>query len=333
MYEETYFQTPILFLIFNRPSETLKVFDIICKIKPAQLYIAADGPRIDRIGEFEICNQTRNLILNNVFWPCEIKTLFRDKNLGCGIAVSEGITWFFNNVDKGIILEDDTIPDLSFFPYCEYLLNIYKDDKNIMHISGNSFNTFKSDVTTSNSIYFSKFPFNWGWASWKRAWDKYDYSIIINTNSNDWVLWLNNNFKEKIIIDYWNRTLKNTLLQKKSFTWDYQWYLTIWKNNGISILPQRNLVKNIGWILNATHTNEPNHHLGKLKIHKIKFPLKIPKSYNLNNYIFDLNNFHNYYTVPKSSLFYLIYRGKIIKKTLSKLKFLILKIVKITFNK
>ena len=174
MMETNKFNTPILFLIFNRPDTTFKVFEEIRKIKPAKLYIAADGPRPNVIGEEEKCTASRNII-KQVDWDCDVKTLFREKNLGCKIAVSSAISWFFENVEEGIILEDDTFPTQSFFWFCQELLDFYRNDSRIMHISGNNFQLGK--IRGEGSYYFSKYNHIWGWATWKRAWRFYDVSL------------------------------------------------------------------------------------------------------------------------------------------------------------
>jgi hypothetical protein len=285
---------PILFLIFNRPDTTQKVFEQIRKLKPTKLFIAADGPRNERLGEFEKCEEARNIVLNNITWPCEIKTLFRDKNLGCGVAVSEAITWFFSHVDQGIILEDDTVPDLSFFNYCTELLNKFIDDNSIMHISGNAYHTLKNDNIVLDSYYFSAFPFIWGWATWRRAWACYEFDLIKKTTTLQRQNWIRSNFKDSSITTYWENTFNSVYEKDVSFTWDYQWFLSIWKNNGIAVLPNKNLVKNIGWSNDATHTTEPNHHLGKVKSNTLILPILHPKQKLIIEEL-DFLNFKNFY--------------------------------------
>ena len=132
------YNTPILFLIFNRPDTTKVVFERIREIKPSRLYVAADAPRQGKDKEAELCRQSRSII-DSVDWPCEVKTLFREENLGCKKAISSAITWFFEQEEYGVILEDDCLPDLSFFRFCEELLIKYKDDERIGHIGGNCF--------------------------------------------------------------------------------------------------------------------------------------------------------------------------------------------------
>ena len=162
---------PILFLIFNRPQLTARVFAAIREAQPSQLYVAADGPRSNRPGEADLCEQARRVI-NGVDWPCEVKTLYRQENLGCRQAVSSAITWFFDNVEAGVVLEDDCLPIESFFRFCSELLIRYRDDTRIGMISGNNHGFRIYDDSLSYS--FSKHGAIWGWASWRRAWRLYD---------------------------------------------------------------------------------------------------------------------------------------------------------------
>lgn len=244
-------KTPILFLIFNRPEETARVFEAVKQIQPKFLYVAADGARPDKPGEAELCEQTRKII-ENVDWDCDVKTLFRDKNLGCKKAVSEGITWFFENVEEGIILEDDCLPSKSFFSYCEELLEKYRHDSRIMHISGE--NPIDKELC-SRSYYFSKIPHIWGWASWRRAWKQYDvefqgFETFIKFNM------IQNIFETKEAQEYWNKIFTR-VKEGKINTWDYQWTYALFVNNALSINPTKNLVSNIGFgSTDATHTSE-----------------------------------------------------------------------------
>lgn len=240
------FNTPILFLIYNRPDLTYRVFCAIKEIQPKYLYIAADGPSVQN--EDVLCQDTRNIVLNNIDWPCEVKTLFRETNMGCKIAVSEAITWFFDNVEEGIILEDDTLPNSSFFNFCSTLLEKYRFDCNIMHIGGTSF----YNKSIQSSYYFTRYTHIWGWATWKRAWFFYDVKLM------DWPILKGTTFlldalKEKQIVNYWNHIF-DVVYENKFDTWDYQWSYACWKNRGLSIAPAKNLISNIGFSENATHT-------------------------------------------------------------------------------
>lgn len=240
--------TPILFVIFNRPETTLRVFEEIIKVRPSKLYIAADGPRKNRPGEGRLCELSRENVLKNVTWECEIKTLFREENLGCKLAVSSAISWFFENEEWGIILEDDCLPNSDFFIYCKALLEKYKDVESVMHIGGADF--LSGNVRVKETYYFSKMPHIWGWATWRRAWKLYD----LHMSKLEEVF---ENFDEitrdKDIKDYWKKTL-NDVKNGKIDTWDYQWVYTIWLNKGLSINSVVNMISNIGFGPDATHT-------------------------------------------------------------------------------
>ena len=162
MKKQYLFEIPVLFLIFNRPDLTKIVFERIREVSPKQMFIAADGPRKEHPEDVEKCESARKIVLDMIGWDCEVKTLFQKKNLGCGLAVSQAITWFFEHVEEGIILEDDCLPDLSFFSYCSTLLEYYKLSPNVMHISGDNFQQGKK--RGPNSYYFSKYIHCWGWA-------------------------------------------------------------------------------------------------------------------------------------------------------------------------
>ena len=191
--------TPILFLVFNRLDATKQVFEVIRKVVPSKLYIGCDGPRDNREGEDKKVKAVREYVLDSIDWDCEIKTLFREKNLGCGKAVSSAISWFFENEEMGIILEDDCLPSLSFFPYCEELLIKYKEDARIYHISGHNPLTY---TKTKYSYYFVRIQHCWGWASWRRAWEKYNFDI---TDLDDFIEQkkINKIFTRSVDRNYW----------------------------------------------------------------------------------------------------------------------------------
>lgn len=252
------FQTPVLFLVFNRPDLTKRVFERVREIKPQYLYVAADGPRPKILEDNEKCNAVRRLILDGIDWDCEVKTLFRDKNLGCGKAVSEAITWFFDHVEEGIILEDDCLPDLTFFNFCRNLLLKYKEESQVMHIGGHSLGVGSQNKATGD-FYFSAYNHIWGWATWRRAWNFYRYELsdidLFSLNKN-----LPFYFETKNEITFW---LKMFYESKKIDTWDYNWTFSIWLNRGISILPRKNIVKNIGFGVESTHTNSESYLIQK----------------------------------------------------------------------
>lgn len=257
--------TPVLFLIFNRPETTKKVFNEIKKAQPKQLFIAADGPREEKEGEQEKCEQTRKII-EQIDWECKVKKLFRNKNIGCKLAVSSAIDWFFENVEEGIILEDDCLPVQSFFWFCQELLNYYRNDSRIIHISGNNFQFGKK--RGNGSYYFSKYPHVWGWATWKRAWQYFDVKMLSFEKFKEQKQIINI-FYEKQQQDYWMKVFQKTSIGEID-TWDYIWAYTCMNNNGLCINPNVNLVSNIGFTKDALHTKDENSIFSNMKTEEIK---------------------------------------------------------------
>jgi len=279
-------QTAVLFLVFNRPETTAQVFEAIRQAKPPRLYVAADGPRINREGEVDKVARVRE-IATAVDWPCEVKTLFQKENIGCHYGPRTGIDWFFENETKGIILEDDCLPSQSFFWFCEEMLNRYDLDSDVMVVTGtNITNGFKFE----GDYWFSKYALMWGWASWRRAWDKYD------PNLQDWP----NKKKVGFLKDLkmggwlfeltWRRIFDQTIEQGPNVTWwGYQWIYTCWINKGLTIAPTLNLIRNLGFSDDATHTSGYDPIRSNLKPMEINFPLKHPLRKKVNgkcdNYI------------------------------------------------
>lgn len=301
------FNTPILFLIFNRIETTTQVFKAIRDLKPPKLYIAADGPRNNICGESEKVKEVRDYVTKNIDWKCDVDTLFRQENLGCKMAVSKAISWFFSNEEKGIILEDDCLPNSSFFYYCQDLLAKYENDMRIWHIGGVS-TLAEQDIKISESYYFSKFNHIWGWATWSNRWSNYDVNInnLENFLQRDCLSSVtSNNLLKKFWINNFFKVSKNQI-----DTWDYQWYFTTWLNNGLSIIPKKNLVTNIGFGPNATHTSSEESKLSKMKSEELNFPLKHPSLLYPNHYLdeinakylFDLSLFKYYLSMIKSSI-------------------------------
>lgn len=279
--------TPVLFMIFNRPDTTQKVFYAIRQAKPRQLFVAADGPRPDKKGEMEKCQKARQ-IATSVDWDCKVKTLFRDKNLGCKIAVSSAIDWFFENVEEGIILEDDCLPSQSFFWFCQELLEYYRDDTRIMHISGNNFQ-FGRKIGNA-SYYFSKFGLIWGWATWKRAWRYYDVKMKTFSQFKDEDQ-IRNIFYDKKMQNYYMKIFDKAY-KGEIDTWDYQWLYSRLINRGISIHPNINLVQNIGFGIDASHTKNVDKKIRNNLAKNLQFPLKHP-IFKLFNKIADEYIFKN----------------------------------------
>jgi len=239
--------TAVLFLLFNRLDTTKQVFKAIRQAKPPRLYIAADGARETKEGEDTKVAEVREYIISNIDWECEVKTLFREENLGCKMAVSGAIDWFFDNEEMGIILEDDCLPSQSFFWFCEELLEKYKDDMRVGQISGDNFQ--KGIKRGEGDYYFSIYSHIWGWASWANRWNNYDVSL---DNIKD-IKFIKKHIKDYSEIFYWN-IIFNKMKSNKIDTWDYQWFFNLWNNNQLTILPNINLIENIGFNADATHT-------------------------------------------------------------------------------
>lgn len=269
---------PILFLIFNRPETTSRVFETIRKYKPTELFIAADGPRENKLGEKERCEEARK-ITEKIDWPCKVKRLYRKKNLGCKYAVSGAIDWFFSNVEEGIILEDDCLPNPTFFAFCEQMLTRYRNDINVMHITGDNYQDGVHRGESGSSYYFSKYPHIWGWATWRRAWKKFNVEIRNWDSIGNGLLNLNlEGIWEKL---YWNNIF-NMVSKGKIDTWDYQWTYACWLNRGKTITPNINLVKNIGFSIYSTHTKRAGRWLAGLNKYTLAFPLKHPKTIEID---------------------------------------------------
>ncbi len=270
-------KVPVLILIFNRLETTKQVFESIRKSKPYKIYIAADGARSDKPDEDVKVKAVRDYVMNNIDWNCEVKTLFREKNLGCGPNVKTSIDWFFENEDMGIILEDDTCPTHSFFRYCEELLIKYHSDDRIGMISGNNHLGYMPD---DDSYLFSRYKGCWGWASWRRAWKNMDFDMEwFNSWQKDIII--RNMGHSNVSVNHWRNCVK--LLKTKSVnTWDWQWYFSLAAQGQLCIIPKCNLVENIGFGDDATHTfGTPDK--SYVETGEIEFPLRHPQ-YIIDNY-------------------------------------------------
>lgn len=270
MTEKYELKTPVLFLIFNRPDETERALHRIREARPQRLYVAADGPRLDRPEEPGKCEQVRE-IATRVDWDCELKTLFREENLGCRKAVSGAIDWFYENEEAGIILEDDCLASQSFFFFCQELLDRYRNDNRIMVVSGNNFQFGKK--RTDCSYYFSRYNHCWGWATWRRAWRFYDAAMSHWPRVRD-EGYLEDVLSDQSLVKYWTRIF-DIAYRGEVDSWAYRWTFSCWIQNGLSILPNVNLVSNIGFGDTGTHT-KGDHPVANLPTENVSFPLKHP---------------------------------------------------------
>jgi hypothetical protein len=275
-------KSAVLFIVFNRPNETKLVFEEIEKVKPKRLYIAADGPREMHVTDLDLCKKTID-IFSKIEWECELNTLFRNENLGCKKAVSTAISWFFENETEGIILEDDCLPNSDFFQFCDKMLEQYRYDERIAHICGcNLQNGIKRNEF---SYYFSNFTYVWGWASWRRVWKNYDPQIKLLEKgiSNNFLNPLTNNIFYKIIL----KNIFRNVQRGKIDTWDYQYLFLNLYYKQLTIVPNYNMISNIGFNENATHTISDSVN-ANVPFEKMNFPLlnpsRISSNYNADNF-------------------------------------------------
>lgn len=304
------YKIPILLIIFNRPAETSAVFNIIKNIKPEHLFVAADGPRVQNDSDTENCKKTRELI--NVDWECNFHTLYQDENKGCGLGPAEAINWFFDNVDEGIILEDDIIPGPGFFEFMEFALTQYHNNNSVNMVTG--LNLAQKWKFTSNDYFFSKYGGTAGWGTWKREWNQYKF--LLNLSDIDEYKYpdLKKNIKSKKHYLYFKNLFNKTLNASMIDFWDYQWLYTRLSSGGYSIVPRENLIKNIGFGENATHTQIADHPQAFIKHGKIDFPLKLLRP--------SVSRFYDWYIFER---FMNPSRRSLIKK-------IILKLIKITLT-
>ncbi len=296
MNQETNINTPILFLIFSRPDTTKRVFEAIRAARPRQLFIAADGPRPHKEGEAERCEECRRIV-SEVDWPCEVHTLFRDVNLGCGPGVSAAITWFFEHVEEGIILEDDTLPGPGFFRFCSELLEKYRHDTRVMAVSGSSLPCRLSE-NSEYSYFFSNWDYIWGWATWRRAWKHYDYAMT----SYEYMMkkgYFGGNYYSPFEKYYINYSYDRTYYGIKTVTWwSYQWGYARKINSGLVAVPVKNFIVNIGLGAGATNTRGEDR-WNFFKFETMEFPLKHP-DFVMHDRKTDDEIFKRHFTTPWS---------------------------------
>ena len=276
--------TPIAFIVYNRPIYTDKTFEIIRSQKPKKLFLIADGPNPFKNNDNEACQKVRKIV-ENINWDCEVYSNYSKKNLGLKNRVSSGLNWVFSNVDKAIILEDDCVAHPDFFVFCEEILKYYENDERISVVTGNNFQDGK--VSGQASYYFSKYPHCWGWATWRRSWRFYNGDISFWPKwklSQDWLK------KHSLQIEriYWEKIF-NKVFKGEIDSWAYPWTLSNWYFGGLTVTPNKNLVSNIGFGEDATHTKSKKSKFYKMQVHKLgnlKHPTVIKRDNKFDNYVF-----------------------------------------------
>ena len=274
-------RAPVLLIIFNRPDTTTRVLAEIAKAKPAKLFVFGDGPRPNRPDDIAKCAAARALV-EHLDWECELTTNFLETNLGCGRGPAEGISWVFQHTDRAIILEDDCVPHPSFFQFCDELLEMYKDDQRVMHIAGNNFQLGRQ--RTPCSYFFSMHNLcAGGWATWRRAWRFHDMGLTDWPELRD-TSWLTDIVEHPRAVAYWREMFDRAYASGGQIDyWDYQWTFACWSQNGLSLLPNKTLLSNIGFgHADATHTTSAQGPLAdmtaNLQMEDIGFPLRHPTS-------------------------------------------------------
>jgi hypothetical protein len=250
-------QTPVALLVFNRPHLTAQVYERIRAARPKRFLVVADGPRADRPEDVDLCKAVR-AIVSSPDWPCELLTSFAEQNLGCKARMSSGIDWVFQQCSEAIILEDDCLPCASFFGFCSEMLDRYRDDTRIMVVSGDNFQD--GHRRGNASYFFSRYGLSWGWASWRRAWRYYDCKISTWPEAYC-ARWLESILDSAEEVRYWEMIFDRQYRGLIN-TWDYQWLYACWRQGGLAIQPNENLVTNIGVGPDATHFKEGHSTIG-----------------------------------------------------------------------
>lgn len=265
--------TSVTIVMFNRPKHLEEVLKAVARVQPKKLFVICDGPRDSVSDDIVKVGACRQLIDTCIKWNCEINKIYSDINLGCGKRLPTGLSEVFQHVDKTIILEDDCVPTDDFFRFCDEMLVRYENDNRIMSISGNNYFSHESDIDT---YHFSAYPQTCGWATWRRVWNQYDYGI------KKWPFFekhLYHVFFNKQITNIWRQIFQDVYDKKIKTAWDYQFMFLSICNNGLNVIPDTNLIKNIGFDQYGTHTKDGNSPLANMmaNVGSLKFPLRHPE--------------------------------------------------------
>jgi hypothetical protein len=284
-------ETPVALMVFNRPELTRRVFAAVAAARPNHLLVIADGPRTDRSGERELCDEVREIV-SAVDWPCKVETNFSEENLGCRRRVISGLDWVFSLVEEAIIVEDDCLPDPTFFPYCAELLERYRDCEQIGIISG--FNPMPQSFPFPYSYYFTRQVLIWGWATWRRTWQKYDASLTAWPAVKQGRM-LERSWREQKLYEPWTGIFDKVHAGVGPDSWDYQLVYSLWTRNLLNAIPSRNLVQNIGFGEEATHTKQADPGL-KIQAQNLDFPITHPPA--MVDWPDYAESFHHRFTSP-----------------------------------
>lgn len=247
----------VVFIVFNRPELTARVLARIREARPPMLLVVCDGPRSSHPEDGEKVAAVRRVIAEGVDWPCELLTNYSETNLGCRERPASGIRWAFSLVEEAIVLEDDCLPDPSFFSFCESMLERFRDEERVLHINGTNF--IAGHTRPSASYFFSKYVWVWGWATWRRAWQHYDYTM---SSWDDRRALLCQSFDSRREQAFWMFTFEEARRDwQVAQAWDFPWIYSCWTRGGLAVTPAVNLVENLGFGPDATHTNDAASHL------------------------------------------------------------------------
>ncbi len=263
---------PVLLTVFNRPHETRQVLARLKEVRPPKVFIAADGPREEKAEDQHLCAEVRRLVAQEITWPAAVATDFSPQNLGLRRRMASAISWVLSKEEQVIVLEDDCLPDPTFFRFCTELLDAYSDDSQVGVVTGDNFQRegFQCDA----SYYFSRYPHCWGWATWRRSWEFYDDEML------DWPAvrdtgWLKTLFPHPLEELYWRKIFDETY-KNNIPSWAYRWTYSCWRHDLLTATPARNLVTNIGTGAAASNTRDPEEGKHGLKAHAMAFPLVHP---------------------------------------------------------
>ena len=281
--------TPILLLTFNRPELLREVIAVVRDIRPNQLFVASDGPRVGILGDAHRVTESRRVIEELVDWPCIVEKRYSDVNQGCRVGVSEAITWFFEHVEEGIILEDDCVAHPDVFRYCTELLDRYRDEPRVMNIAGDN-SVGLSPTDTTSSYCFTRQPLIWGWATWRRAWDRYDADLdgwrTLRSDADR----LNELWPDPVERRWQTRKLERLLATGQPDSWAYRWSFSVEVHDGLSVTPAVNLVRNVGFSPEATHTtggSSPRANVPSQSILPLCHPSTITRDSSVEQQIFN----------------------------------------------
>ena len=270
-------KVPIVWCVYNRPDFTRQTFAVLRSVKPMRLLIVADGPNAEKPDDRIRCDEVQRII-QAIDWEVNVDINLAPANLGCRKRIQTGLTWAFDQVNEAIVIEDDCIPDPSFFPFCEQLLNRYETDRGVGLICGTNFQ-FGND-TGPESYYFSRYPLLWGWAAWRRTWDLYDADLTAWDRLRP-TSWLADTLTDVLPTAYWRAIFDS--VRSGLDTWDYSLVFSCWRNQLLSVQPRCNLVRNIGFGADSTHTDAGQSIFSNMPTKPMSFPLTHPHHVERND--------------------------------------------------